>query len=96
MKLLILNGKVWRRGPGSNRRIKVLQTSPLPLGYRALAGLPYMVVRPIPSLPTRSSPEDRMERETRFELATLALARRCSTTELLPLVAELSIPGTAK
>ncbi len=24
-----------RRGPGSNRRIKVLQTSPLPLGYRA-------------------------------------------------------------
>ena len=30
---------VWRRGPGSNRRIKVLQTSPLPLGYRALAGL---------------------------------------------------------
>ena len=37
-----------------------------------------------------------MERETRFELATLALARRCSTTELLPLVAELSIPGRAK
>jgi hypothetical protein len=27
----------------------------------------------------------RLERETRFELATLALARRCSTTELLPL-----------
>ena len=25
-----------------------------------------------------------MERETRFELATLALARRCSTTELFP------------
>jgi hypothetical protein len=35
-----------------------------------------------------------MERETRFELATLALARRCSTTELLPLVAVLSIPGS--
>ena len=34
-----------------------------------------------------------MERETRFELATLALARRCSTTELLPLIARLSIPG---
>ncbi len=32
--------KNWRRGPGSNRRIKVLQTSPLPLGYRALAGQP--------------------------------------------------------
>ena len=26
-----------------------------------------------------------LERETRFELATLALARRCSTTELFPL-----------
>ena len=26
----------------------------------------------------------KMERKTRFELATLALARRCSTTELLP------------
>ena len=26
----------WRRGSESNRRIKVLQTSPLPLGYRAL------------------------------------------------------------
>ena len=26
----------------------------------------------------------RLERKTRFELATLALARRCSTTELLP------------
>ena len=37
-----------------------------------------------------------MERETRFELATLALARRCSTTELLPLIARLSIPGRPK
>ena len=27
-----------------------------------------------------------MERKTRFELATLSLARRCSTTEPLPLV----------
>jgi hypothetical protein len=35
-----LFGRNWRRGPGSNRRIKVLQTSPLPLGYRALAGQP--------------------------------------------------------
>ena len=25
----------WRRGSGSNRRIKVLQTFALPLGYRA-------------------------------------------------------------
>ena len=29
------NGKKWRRGWESNPRIKVLQTSPLPLGYRA-------------------------------------------------------------
>ena len=42
--------------------------------------------------PTRSIPEGEMERETRFELATLALARRCSTTELLPRT-KLSIPG---
>ena len=31
-----LQEKNWRRGSESNRRIKVLQTSPLPLGYRAL------------------------------------------------------------
>ena len=37
-----------------------------------------------------------MERETRFELATLALARRCSTTELLPLGAISSIPVRPK
>jgi integrase len=30
--------KEWRRGSESNRRIKVLQTSPLPLGYRARLG----------------------------------------------------------
>ncbi len=28
--------RLWRRGAGSNRRIKVLQTSALPLGYRAV------------------------------------------------------------
>src|SRR5262249_12144821 len=32
----VLICKRWRRGSESNRRIKVLQTSPLPLGYRAL------------------------------------------------------------
>src|ERR1044071_7754709 len=31
----LTSGKLWRRGSESNRRIKVLQTSPLPLGYRA-------------------------------------------------------------
>src|SRR5215831_4522347 len=34
--LRILGRKGWRRGSESNRRIKVLQTSPLPLGYRAI------------------------------------------------------------
>ena len=47
--------KNWRRGPGSNRRIKVLQTSPLPLGYRALAGLP--LFEPLPN--RRSQPGGR-------------------------------------
>jgi hypothetical protein len=39
-----------------------------------------------------------MERKTRFELATLALARRCSTTELLPrgLVAPESAQNVGK
>ena len=47
MRILVSHGMVlivkvtqqqlrWRRGSESNRRIKVLQTSPLPLGYRAL------------------------------------------------------------
>ena len=31
--------KDWRRGSESNRRIKVLQTSPLPLGYRAILNI---------------------------------------------------------
>src|SRR5215831_2518409 len=89
-----LRGKVWRRGPGSNRRIKVLQTSPLPLGYRALAGLSYYALQIAVANPAGTG--GRLERETRFELATLALARRCSTTELLPLTANLSIPGGPK
>ena len=37
------------------------------------------------------SPEGDLERETGLEPATLALARRCSTTELLPLKYLLSI-----
>ncbi len=32
----------------------------------------------------------KLERERRFELPTLALARRCSTTELFPLVVSKS------
>src|SRR5260370_8477800 len=34
--LRFYGGLKWRRGSESNRRIKVLQTSPLPLGYRAI------------------------------------------------------------
>ena len=37
------------------------------------------------TLASPASAGEQLERETRFELATLALARRCSTTELLPL-----------
>ena len=36
------------------------------------------------ALPLGYVARHKMERKTRFELATLALARRCSTTELLP------------
>ncbi len=79
--------KSWRRGSESNRRIKVLQTSPLPLGYRAR-----WTVTPQTSafdaLPFALAKEDEkrlMERETGFEPATSTLARSHSTTELLPL-----------
>jgi hypothetical protein len=71
-----------------------LQTSALPLGYAAipvrikdeggkmkqhLARKHHAFVLHPPAFIL-----DFVERETRFELATLALARRCSTTELLP------------
>ena len=36
--LLFLSDLGWRRGGESNPRIKVLQTSALPLGYRADIG----------------------------------------------------------
>src|SRR5208283_1216483 len=62
----------------SNPRIKVLQTSPLPLGYRAS------------KMDDAKNPRARrgrqtLERETGFEPATSTLARSHSTTELLPL-----------
>ncbi len=34
-----------------------------------------------------------MEREKRFELSTLSLATRCSTTELLPLIYMYILPN---
>jgi hypothetical protein len=49
--------RYWRRGSESNRRIKVLQTSALPLGYRALRESSYptdTVLAPVMS--TRAAP----------------------------------------
>ena len=85
---------VWRRRSESNRGIKVLQTSALPLGYAAARSIKdeggrmkYLWRWKAPAFIPHPSAfiRDFVERETRFELATLALARRCSTTELLPL-----------
>src|SRR5450755_838331 len=76
--------KDWRRGSESNRRIKVLQTSPLPLGYRAPA--PTLASRPEKVHLRRAGWKLRnLERETGVEPATSTLARSRSTTELLPL-----------
>src|SRR5499427_5488584 len=76
--------KEWRRGSESNRRIKVLQTSPLPLGYRAPAQSISVPERKICG--ARASCKLKiLERETGFEPATSTLARSHSTTELLPL-----------
>ena len=82
---LSIRSFVWRRGPDSNRRIKVLQTSPLPLGYRASLVAPH---HPLQQGRPAASPirEGNMERETGFEPATSTLARSHSTAELLPLV----------
>ena len=65
---------------GFEPAMKVLQTSALPLGYVALK-------RRLPAVATGNQP---LERKTRFELATLSLARRCSTTEPLPLFSGLA------
>ena len=52
--------------------------------HSLLDASPFLRVTPSPRL-TSTLKSQSLERETRFELATLALARRCSTTELLPL-----------
>ena len=57
-------GGGWRRRADSNRRMGVLQTPALPLGYVAL--------------------RFDMEREMGLEPTTFSLARRRSTSELLP------------
>src|SRR5579864_9218810 len=79
--------KIWRRGSESNRRIKVLQTSPLPLGYRASAQSSAPDESPTAELELTG--EKNLERETGFEPATSTLARSHSTTELLPLVLKI-------
>ena len=73
--------KDWRRRPDLNRRMEVLQTSALPLGYGALSG---STTKP------RVSGREKVERETGFEPATSTLARSHSTTELFPLANRLS------
>jgi hypothetical protein len=82
-----------RRRTDSNRRIKVLQTSPLPLGYGAGIKKPRHLVgygaagplergsvcsRAYSAITGRSVPR-RAERETGFEPATSTLARLRST-----------------
>ena len=61
--------------------IEVLQTSALPLGYRASH---FMKTTAKTKSPRRGR-ASRLERETGFEPATSTLARSHSTTELLPL-----------
>ena len=52
--------------------VRILQTRALPLGYGAIISfVKKLVIK-------------KMERETRFELATFALARQRSTTEPFP------------
>ena len=59
---------------------KVLQTSPLPLGYRALNMKSYARREPCGTSAERTGRGGAGRRD----LYNLALARRCSTTELLP------------
>ncbi len=96
-RLLVSYWKDWRRRSESNWRIKVLQTSALPLGYAAgKASIKYERrkdevknfggwKRVAFILHPSAFILKLVERETRFELATSTLARSHSTTELLPL-----------
>ncbi len=66
-----------------------LQTSALLLGYAAVKEegswqQQLAVNNSYRLVPTATAYSSRMERETRFELATSTLARSRSTTELLP------------
>ena len=61
--------------------VRVLQTRALPLGYGAL-NIERDKLYPLQV--EHKALNKKMERETRFELATFALARRRSTTEPFP------------
>ena len=65
---------LWRRHPESNRGIKVLQTSALPLGYGAVLSFVKKTLKAFDSFKRLL-----MERVTRLELATSTLARWRST-----------------
>jgi hypothetical protein len=64
---------------GFEPRMKDLQSSAFPLGYAASFSINLIII-------------GKMERKTGFEPATLALARRCSTTELFPHEYEFLVP----
>jgi hypothetical protein len=69
--------------PGIEPGIRVLQTLALPLGHLALFS---PIGSPAPQSMLYTGQMSFLERKTGLEPATLALARRCSTAELLPLV----------
>jgi hypothetical protein len=85
--------RIWRRHPDLNRRMEVLQTSALPLGYAAPRKGKTPLVKIVFTVngallgAKKSPPKGGMERETGFEPATSTLARLHSTAELLPLAA---------
>jgi hypothetical protein len=70
---IILAEDDWRRGSESNRRIKVLQTSPLPLGYRALlvsvlfTSINNKGERPSRAILTSTEPNDNGEKQIFIE-----------------------------
>ncbi len=84
--------KNWCRGPESNRYESLDSTDFKSVASACSATPANVEAAPrielgIKVLQTSALPlgyAATMERETRFELATLALARRCSTTELFP------------
>src|ERR1700691_1472079 len=71
--------KGWRRGPESNRRIKVLQTSPLPLGYRALSLKLQIMIGKIQPIRTKIVGRGTLVGWVASRLTSLEVAVRCLT-----------------